>query len=185
MPVSTAKADVGVSRQEEGGKLVSTAQQRWIDFVIGRPSVAVEVSAVRRFGYSPMSLVYSLVKRVPYNHPLLLVTTGRKSGRQSRPAVLPWYEIDGNAVIVGSRGGTPRDPDWALNLRSNPEAMACIRRRDVPVIARLVEGDERASYWAHLLERAPMYADYQEQAKEHRIIPVFALSRRDGSPIAS
>src|SRR5690349_16137944 len=51
---------------------------------------------------------------------LLLTTTGAKSGR---PFTTPLnYSQDGERlVLIASRGGTPRHPDWYHNLVANPE----------------------------------------------------------------
>ena len=40
-----------------------------------------------------------------------------------RTVVLPYFSAGkGRVAIVGSRGGMPTDPHWALNLRADPNA---------------------------------------------------------------
>jgi hypothetical protein len=50
---------------------------------------------------------------------LLLVTTGRKSGAK-RPLPLIYREVDGNYVIIASKGGARAHPAWYLNLVGQP-----------------------------------------------------------------
>ena len=61
-----------------------------------------------------------------------LHTVGRKSG-QPRSTMLTAPVIDGDRVVlVASKGGDDRDPDWYRNLIANPDIeliMACQRRR--------------------------------------------------------
>ena len=50
---------------------------------------------------------------------LLLTTKGRKSGKpRTKPLI---YEQDGDRyVIVASKGGAPKNPDWYRNLEKDP-----------------------------------------------------------------
>ncbi|MGJ6125046.1 nitroreductase/quinone reductase family protein [Mycolicibacterium sp. Y3] len=157
-----------------------TANQRLFGFITTSFGTRVEHAAVRWLGYSPMTHLYARTNGVAYNHPLLLTTTGRKSGRKFS-VVLPWFGFNGNIVIVGSRGGTSRDPDWALNLRSNHLAEAIIRCRSHIVSARELQGPERAECWDQLITRVPDYATYQKRASRHRTIPVFVLTMMGGN----
>jgi deazaflavin-dependent oxidoreductase (nitroreductase family) len=116
---------------------------------------------------------------MPYHRPLLLVTRGRKTGKE-RSAVLPWFDAGpGRVAIVGSRGGSPGDPHWAHNLRTDPEARVYSRRRRSKVRARLAQGGERTALWQAIVRLAPVYEAYQERARAHREIPVFVLERAD------
>ena len=104
--------------------------------------------------------------------PLLLVTTGCKSGRQ-RSVVLPLFTFDGQTFVVGSKGGAPEDPDWVHNLRKTPTATAYINRRPKPVMLRSASPDERARLWPKLAALAPVYDSYQRGTK--REIPLVML----------
>ncbi len=42
---------------------------------------------------------------------------------------------------------------------------------------RIVEGDERATWWDRAVEVFPTYADYKTKTDRH--IPVFVAERRD------
>ena len=141
---------------------------------------AVDRFCVRHLGHSPVSWLFARSGGVPYNRPLLLVTVGRRTGRE-RAVVLPYFPTLGRGIaVVGSRGGSPTDPYWARNLRVHPEVHVSLRRYEYRVRARLVEGEERARLWKEIVARAAIYAEYQERAKDQREIPVFVLERSDG-----
>ena len=144
---------------------------------------ALDRLCVRHLGHSPVSWLFARSDGVPYNRPLLLVTRGRRTGRE-RSAVLPWFDAgEGRIAIVGSRGGAPRDPHWARNLRAQPAASVHAGRREHRVRARLAQGAERAALWEAIVARAPVYAEYQERARGQREIPVFVLERADGGAL--
>src|SRR4051812_17404952 len=51
---------------------------------------------------------------------LVLITTGRSSGKQRRTMLI--YGQDGdNYLLVASQGGAPDNPQWYKNLVANPE----------------------------------------------------------------
>jgi deazaflavin-dependent oxidoreductase (nitroreductase family) len=128
---------------------------------------------VRWTGHSPVSWTFARAYGSPYNKPLLLTTTGRRSGKRRR-AVLPFFPAGDAVAIVGSRGGMPHDPQWVLNLRAHPEVEIRIDRRVRRVRARIAAGDERAKLWAEITGLAPIYITYQQRATT-REIPVVVL----------
>jgi F420H(2)-dependent quinone reductase len=103
---------------------------------------------------------------------ITLEAVGRRSGRP-REVVLYAFPDGDRLVVVGSRGGSARDPVWADNLRAQPRAT--IRRDDdqITVVAREVAGDERARLWDMVCEAYPTYAHFQRKTK--RLIPLFVL----------
>jgi len=74
-------------------------------------------------------------------------------------------------------GGAPKDPSWVGNLRADPH----VTLQDGPVVrdytARLLEGDERAEWWARAVEAWPPYEEYQ--TRTDRVIPVILLEPND------
>ena len=63
---------------------------------------------------------------------LELTTVGRRSGRP-RSVMLTSPVRDGEAiVVVASRVGDDRHPDWLLNLRAQPRVEVALRRRSPP-----------------------------------------------------
>ena len=108
---------------------------------------------------------------------LLLETTGNKSG-QLRSVGLFHLEQDGRYFVVASYAGEDRDPAWAKNLRAEPKATVTVAGRSFPVIARILEGDEREAMFGRFVEADPAYGEYTERTT--REIPVFEL-RPEGS----
>ena len=51
---------------------------------------------------------------------LLLTTIGRLSGNPTTTPLIYGKDAD-RYVIVASRGGAPRHPQWYLNIRANPD----------------------------------------------------------------
>ncbi|WP_205696106.1 nitroreductase family deazaflavin-dependent oxidoreductase [Conexibacter sp. SYSU D00693] len=103
---------------------------------------------------------------------LLLTTTGRKSG-DPRTTPLIFREVDGNHVIVASKGGAPDDPGWFKNLQADPEAKIQVRADELAVRPRVAEGEERERLWGLMAEVWPDYDAYQ--TKTDRRIPVVVL----------
>ncbi|AHC25388.1 MULTISPECIES: nitroreductase family deazaflavin-dependent oxidoreductase [Mycobacteriaceae] len=105
---------------------------------------------------------------------VLLHTVGAKSG-QPRLSPLAYLEIDGKALVVGSYAGAPKDPAWVHNLRANPSARIEIGTDAYDVTARELPADERDATYPKIVEKAPVFAEYQ--AKTSRAIPLFELVR--------
>jgi len=108
---------------------------------------------------------------------LLLQTTGNKSGRP-RSVGLSHLEQKGRYFVVGSYAGEDRDPAWAKNLRAQPKATVTVAGRSFPVVARILEGEERDVVWDRFVEADPAYGEYIQRTS--REIPVFEL-RPEGS----
>lgn len=104
---------------------------------------------------------------------LLLTTTGRKSG-EPKPLPLIYKEIDGNFVIIASKGGAPSHPVWYLNLEANHDCEIQVGSRHFHATMRVAEGSERSDVWAQMAEVYPPYNAYQETAGD-RQIPVVVL----------
>ena len=101
-----------------------------------------------------------------------LIATGRRSGTP-REVTLYAFDDGENLVIVGSRGGSAKDPAWAANLRDNPLATVRLGREERAVRAREVEGADRDRLWELVVGDFPTYSHYQRKTK--RVIPLFAL----------
>lgn len=106
---------------------------------------------------------------------LLLTTIGRRSGTPRRTALIHRH-IDGNYVVVASKGGAENHPAWYLNLLANPEVTVQVKDKEFTAVARTAEGDERARLWQQLAEVWPDYNKYQ--TKTERQIPVVVLEPR-------
>jgi len=113
---------------------------------------------------------------------LLLHTIGAKSGQERlQPLMYLQQDDDGPWHIFASYGGAPKNPAWFHNLVANPEIEieigdgTTIER--VPVRARVLEADDRASVYAEQARRFPQFAKYEEKTTRE-IIPVVELTRR-------
>ena len=101
-----------------------------------------------------------------------VTTTGRRSG-DTRAVTLFAFDDAERLVIVGSRGGSARDPAWAVNLRHDPLAVVKAGRDERAVRATEVDGAERDRLWELVCAEFPLYATYQRRTK--RTIPLFVL----------
>ncbi len=104
--------------------------------------------------------------------PVIIVTNvGNKTGGIRKTPLMRVKDGD-NYVLVGSRGGAPKHPEWVYNLRAN----GSVEVRDLAEVysmqVREVEDDaERERLWALAVEAFPPYAEYQTRTE--RKIPVF------------
>ncbi len=105
---------------------------------------------------------------------LLLTTRGRRSGEERTQALIQ-REIDGDYVIVASKGGAPQHPGWFLNMQEQDEVDVQLRADRFKARHRVAEGEERERLWKAMTEVWPAYEDYQ--AKTDRQIPVVVLER--------
>jgi F420H(2)-dependent quinone reductase len=104
---------------------------------------------------------------------LLLIARGAKSGKL-RPLPLLYQEMDGNYVVVGSKGGAPTHPGWYLNLVANPECEIRVGAKRMRARARTASGIERTDAWRLMSKMYPPYEDYQKRAGS-RQIPILIL----------
>jgi deazaflavin-dependent oxidoreductase (nitroreductase family) len=108
---------------------------------------------------------------------LLLLTTGRKSGKERTTPLL--YLRDGvNYIMVASNGGTAGDPAWWLNLQRDPEAIVEVGGSRLRVRAEEVKGEQKRRLWRRLVEMYPLYESYQRRTD--REIPVISLRPVEG-----
>ena len=151
---------------------------RWI-VLRGARGRAVDRFLVRHTGFSVITWQYAKAGGNGYQPTLLLTTIGRRSGAL-RTRALPYHEVDGAFVVIGSNGGGPRDPDWVHNVRADGAAWVRVRRRDVPVRAHVADGDEHARLYADITARRDSLARYQERATTFgRRVPLVVLAPID------
>jgi deazaflavin-dependent oxidoreductase (nitroreductase family) len=103
---------------------------------------------------------------------LLLTTVGRRSGRLHTVVLSYWVEGP-HLVVVASSGGSPRHPEWFLNLRMHPTASVQAGSAVWRVAARVAGGSERARLWARIIETERTYATYARRTS--RRIPIVVL----------
>jgi len=108
-------------------------------------------------------------------YPIVVITSvGAKSGHLRKNPVMR-VERDGAYLAVASKGGAPDNPEWHNNFLAHPEVELQDKAEKHDYSVRLLEGDERADWWAHAVATWPTYASYAE--KTDREIPLFVLER--------
>jgi deazaflavin-dependent oxidoreductase (nitroreductase family) len=105
-----------------------------------------------------------------------LQTVGRKSGLP-RTTMLTAPIIQGDRIVlVASKGGDDRDPDWYRNLMAQPEAELTVAGQHRLVRARRASPDEKAELWPRVVAAYRGYAGYQRRTE--RDIPLVICEPR-------
>ena len=104
---------------------------------------------------------------------LILTTTGRRSGKAHKVPL--GYIMDGDSyVVIASYGGSNRNPDWYLNIESDPSVFVQVRGRRISVTAQMADAVARDRLWTQLVAKAPVYQKYQDRTT--RQIPMVRLT---------
>lgn len=151
--------------------------------------------AIRRSaGWKPLSLLYArtlhLLDRAVFrltrgratftswlaNLPVAwITTTGARSGVQRTCPVLAIPCGDGRLVVIASNYGQRNNPSWYHNLRAHPRTKVLFDGHEREMVARELDGDERAQWYERGIEIYPGWVQYRKRAS-HRKIPVMELS---------
>ena len=106
-----------------------------------------------------------------------LHAVGRKSGKTRMTMLTTPLQEDGSYVIVASKGGDDRDPEWYLNIVANPDVTLVVGDGTrVDVTARTATADEKAEMWPKIVDAYKGYAGYAQ--KTDRDIPVVICEPR-------
>ena len=109
------------------------------------------------------------------NSILLLTVKGRKTGKQRTTPLLYFRNAD-NLLVVASKGGHPKHPEWYNNLVASPEVMVQIGHEKLPMRAATATEDEKSRLWPEIVRAYKGYGEYQR--KTTRNIPVVILKKR-------
>ena len=105
-----------------------------------------------------------------------LHTIGRISGRhRSVMLTSPVYQPD-RVVLVASKGGDDRHPEWYRNLLANPDVELTAKGTTRPMRARTATDEERTELWPQIVKSYAGYGDYQRRT--NRQIPVVIVEPR-------
>ena len=105
-----------------------------------------------------------------------LHTIGRTSGlRRSTFLASPVHD-ENRVVLVASKGGDPRNPEWYRNLVVHPEVEVTMNGETRPMRARTASPEEKAALWPEILAAYRHYASYQKRSG--RDIPVVICEPR-------
>lgn len=96
--------------------------------------------------------------------------TGAKSGREITVPLM-WVPYKKGALLVASRGGSPRHPVWYHNIAKNPDLKIRHRGKEMSLHARLATAEEKPALWPICDSHYAPYADYR--ARTDRDIPIF------------
>lgn len=103
---------------------------------------------------------------------LLLTSTGaRTANRVTTP--MNYTRTGDSYVVVASKSGAPRHPDWYHNLLAHPEATIEIPGATIAVRARIALGREREQLFDQHTAVLPNFAVYQTCTS--RRLPVIVL----------
>lgn len=107
----------------------------------------------------------------PFGMPLVeLHTKGRKSGLPRSCFLTAPIHDNHRVVLVASKGGDDRNPDWYQNLRAHPDAEIVIDGVRHRIRARTADAGEKAELWPQIVAAYKGYAGYQRRTT--RDIPV-------------
>lgn len=102
----------------------------------------------------------------------ILTTRGVRSGLARAVALFVFADGDG-WVVVASRGGSGRVPDWAHNLEAEPRAFLQLADRHLRVRAAFLEGEAYERAFESAASVYPGYRLYRAEATHP--IPVIRL----------
>lgn len=105
-----------------------------------------------------------------------LHTIGRTSGQRRSTMLTAPVHDENRVVLVASKGGDDRDPQWYRNLCANPEVEVTIDGTTRPMLARTASPQEKAALWPDIVAAYKGYAGYQKRTG--RDIPVVILDPR-------
>jgi deazaflavin-dependent oxidoreductase (nitroreductase family) len=108
---------------------------------------------------------------------LVLITTGRKSGKTYETPIAYWNRPGGAWTVCASAGGAAKHPSWYRNLAANPDtARIVVAGDEIPVSAEELHGEAREAAWTQIVTEAPRFGGYLD--KTDRELPVILLTRR-------
>ena len=106
---------------------------------------------------------------------LLLTTTGAKSGQQHTTPLMYFQDGD-RCVVIASKGGDPKHPDWYHNIVANPTVTLEVGTETFQAEATITSGEERDALYARQVAAHPFFGEYEQ--KVSRTIPVVAFTRQ-------
>jgi deazaflavin-dependent oxidoreductase (nitroreductase family) len=105
-----------------------------------------------------------------------LHTIGRKTGERRTTMLTSPVHDDNRIVLVASKGGDDRDPQWYRNLTANPDVEITIDGTTRQMRARTAATEEKTALWPQILASYKGYGSYQKRAD--RDIPVVICEPR-------
>ena len=100
----------------------------------------------------------------------------RKSGQRRTVMLTAPILEDDRIVLIASKGGDDRHPDWYRNLVDEPDVEITVGDTTWPMRARSASAEEKAELWPTVVEAYKGYAGYQKRTE--RDIPVVICEPR-------
>jgi deazaflavin-dependent oxidoreductase (nitroreductase family) len=105
-----------------------------------------------------------------------LHAVGRRSGLTHATLLTAPLVENGSLVLVASKGGDDRAPDWYLNVVAHPDVEITVDGERRPFRARTATPEEKAELWPRVTARYRGYARYQTRSR--REIPLVICDPR-------
>jgi deazaflavin-dependent oxidoreductase (nitroreductase family) len=105
-----------------------------------------------------------------------LHTTGRKTGQRRTVWLTSPVSSDDRIVLIASKGGDDRHPDWYHNIVADPEVEITDGDVTRAWTARTATPEEKAELWPQVVRSYKGYAGYQKRTG--RDIPVVICEPR-------
>jgi deazaflavin-dependent oxidoreductase (nitroreductase family) len=106
---------------------------------------------------------------------LVLRTIGARTGLPRETPLMCFPRPDGSYLVAGSNWGQATHPAWTANLLAHPDATIVVGRRELPVRAQLLDGDDREAAWPVLEAQWPGYREYEttsgRRLRVFRLVP--------------
>lgn len=102
----------------------------------------------------------------------LIKYTGRKSGKTYIKPLI-YGNAGGEIVIVASKGGADKHPEWYLNIVASETVGVQIATQAFEATWREPEATERHQVWDYMCHLYPPYVSYQRSTSRH--IPLVML----------
>lgn len=116
-----------------------------------------------------------LGRRFPGMPPILLLEhVGARSGIH-RTTPLGYFTDGDDVVVVASKGGHPRHPDWYHNLRAHPDTVIQLGAERRRVRAEVADAQAHARLWPMAVRAYSGYRTYQDRTA--RQVPLVILRR--------
>lgn len=100
----------------------------------------------------------------PFGMPAVeLHTVGRTTGKARVTMLTSPVHDEQQVVLVASKGGDDRHPQWYGNLTANPHVEIKIGGVTRPMRARTASPEEKAALWPRIVAAYKGYGGYQEK----------------------
>jgi deazaflavin-dependent oxidoreductase (nitroreductase family) len=108
---------------------------------------------------------------------LELHVTGRSSGRRRSVMLTSPVHDSERIVLVASKGGDDRDPEWYRNLVADPHVEITLDGVTKPYLAHTATAEQKSELWPEIVRAYKGYGSYQRRTA--RDIPVVICTLSD------